>query len=230
MFFRGNSATLESLVLEADHDDIVKLVDRGVFTPTSHPKLRHVKITLIEYYDQEGDDEYKEHLWQLLSIAPNAAVRSILGSNQSSMICSAISTFRGFPNIQILDISDVTLELWEAITLIQYLPLLSDLHTGLVCLSEFPVNVQVDELPMYVLAKYAPMGQRFRCWHVTRYGIFDFKTVECVLLVALICPNFDHCVPPKDHFAQFMKELVMCIRSDEFKDHEPRLRRLLFNK
>ncbi|KAJ2252966.1 hypothetical protein GGI13_002972 [Coemansia sp. RSA 455] len=230
MFFRGTSATLESLVLEADYDDIVRLVDRGVFTPTSHPKLRNVKITLIEYYDQDGDDVYKEQLWLLLSIAPNAVVRSILGSDQSSLICSAISTFSGFPNIQILDVSDVWLELWEAITLIKSLPLLSELHAGLAYLSEFPTNVQADELPMYVLAKYAPMGQRFRCWHVNKYGIFDHKTVECVLLVALICPNFDYCVPPKDHFAQFMKELVMCIRSDEFKDHEPRLWRLLFNK
>ncbi|KAJ2112781.1 hypothetical protein IW146_004365 [Coemansia sp. RSA 922] len=230
MFFRGNSATLESLVLEAEHDDIVKLVDRGVFTPTSHPKLRHVIITLIEYYEQDTVDVDKEQLWLLLSIAPNAAARSILGSNQSSMICSAISIFGGFPNIQILDISDVRLELWEAITLINSLPLLSDLHTEVVWLSEFPTIAQADELPIYVLAKYAPMGQRFRCWHVNGYGLFANKTVECVLLVALICPNFDYCVPPKDQFAQFMEELETCIRLDEFKDHEPRLRRLLFNK
>ncbi|KAJ2060377.1 hypothetical protein GGI08_003051 [Coemansia sp. S2] len=58
-----------------------------------------------------------------------------------------------------------TLSLWDAITLIRSLPLLSDLETGTLGLGELPRDVSMASLPEYVRSNYAPMGKRFRCWH-----------------------------------------------------------------
>ncbi|KAJ2074827.1 hypothetical protein GGH13_001049 [Coemansia sp. S155-1] len=55
--------------------------------------------------------------------------------------------------------------------------------------------------------------------------------INCVLLLALICSNFDLCDPPKDVYTRgFMDQLEKAIDSDGFKSYAPRLRRLLFTK
>ncbi|KAJ1910995.1 hypothetical protein LPJ71_003044, partial [Coemansia sp. S17] len=162
--FRGNAATLESLVLKTNHDDIVKLVERGVFTPTSHPRLQCVKILHTGYYGSRQYASYMEYLSLLLSIAPNVAVRSFPCGESQPDIPSVISILGGYPNIQVLSLPEVYLSLWNAILLIKSLPLLSDLHTRTPYHIQLPANVKEEkELPVYVLSNYKSMGERFRC-------------------------------------------------------------------
>ncbi|KAJ2430649.1 hypothetical protein GGF41_000899 [Coemansia sp. RSA 2531] len=227
--FRGNAATLESLVLKTNHDDIVKLVERGVFTPTSHPRLQCVKILHTGYYGSRHYASYVEYLSLLLSIAPNVAVRSFPCGESQPDIPSMISILGGYPNIQVLSLPEVYLSLWNAILLIKSLPLLSDLHSRTPYHIQLPANVREKELPVYMLSNYKPMGQRFRCWHISKTSAYVSETARFLLLLALICPNFDYCVPPKDEFREYMYELRRAIDSDGFKDHAPRLRRLLFS-
>ncbi|KAJ2259280.1 hypothetical protein GGI13_000063 [Coemansia sp. RSA 455] len=226
--FRGNSATLESLVLKTNHDDIVKLVERGVFTPTSHPRLQCVKILHTGYYGSRQYALYVKYLSLLLSIAPNAAVRCFPCGESQPDIPSVISILGGYPNIQVLSLPEVYLSLWNVILLIKSLPLLSDLHSRTPYHIQLPANVKEKELPVYVLSKYKPMGERFRCWYITKASAYVSTTAMCVLLLALICPNFDYCVPLKEEFREYMNEMRRAIDSDGFKDHAPRLRRLLF--
>ncbi|KAJ2059604.1 hypothetical protein GGI17_004306 [Coemansia sp. S146] len=205
VLFRGNAATLESLVLKTDHDDIVKLVEFGVFTPTSHLKLQCT----------------------LLSIVPNAAVRSFSCSGSQPDISSVISIFGEYPNIQVLSSPEVYLSLWDAITLIKSLLLLSDLDCRTSYLIQLPANVKEKDFPAYVLTKYAPMGQRFRCWHITETCRSVTTTAWCVLLLALICPNFDYCAPPEKEFREYMDKLEKTIDLDGFKDYAPHLLKAL---
>ncbi|KAJ2027119.1 hypothetical protein GGI03_001128 [Coemansia sp. RSA 2337] len=227
--FRGNAATLESLVLKDKHDDIAKLVERGVFTPTSHPRLQCVSILYEKGYGSRQFASYMEYLSLLLSIAPNAAVRSFPCGESQHDIPSMISILGGYPNIQVLSLPEVYLSLWNAILLIKSLPLLSDLHSRTSCHIQLPANVREKELPVYMLSNYKPMGQRFRCWHISKTSAYVSTNARFLLLLALVCPNFDYCVPPKEEFSKYMGELRRAIDSDGFKDHAPRLRRLLFS-
>ncbi|KAJ2750148.1 hypothetical protein GGI19_005269 [Coemansia pectinata] len=228
--FRGNAATLESLVLKTDRDDIIKVVERGVFTPTSHPRLQCVKILYNSYYGSHQFASYTYYLHVLLSIAPNAAVRNFPCGESQPDIPSMISVFGDYPNIQVLCLPEVYLSLWDTIALIKSLSLLSDLHSRTPYIIKLPAKVKEKELPAHVLSKYAPMGQRFRCWHITETSRSVTTTAWCVLLLALVCPSFDYCVPPKKEFGEYMIKLEKTINLDGFKDYAPRLRRFLFSK
>ncbi|KAJ1916807.1 hypothetical protein LPJ71_001902, partial [Coemansia sp. S17] len=229
VLFRGNAATLESLVLKTKHDDIARITEFGIFTPTSHPKLQCVSILYEKGYGRSRLTSHTDYLQALLSIAPNAAVRRFPCGESQPDILSLISIFGNYPNIQVLDLSDIFLPFWDTITLIKSIPLLSDLHIMTPYNIQLPTNIKDKELPAYMLSNFTPMGQRFRCWHISKTSGPIITSVRCVLLLALICPNFDYCVPPKDEFREYMDELKIVINSGGFKDHAPRLQRFLLS-
>ncbi|KAJ2088811.1 hypothetical protein GGI13_002723 [Coemansia sp. RSA 455] len=229
VLFRGNAATLESLVLKTKHDDIARIVEFGIFTPTSHPKLQCVSILYGKGYGRSRLTSHTDYLQALLSIAPNAAVRRFPCGESQPDILSLISIFSNYPNIQVLDLSDIFLPFWDTITLIKSIPLLSDLHIMTPYIIQLPANVKDKELPAYMLSNFTPMGQRFRCWHISKASGPIITSVRCVLLLALICPNFDYCVPPKDEFREYMDEFKIVINSGGFKDHAHRLQRFLLS-
>ncbi|KAJ2264048.1 hypothetical protein GGI01_000177 [Coemansia sp. RSA 376] len=115
----------------------------------------------------------------------------------------------------------------------QSLPLLSDLHTSMPSLGPIPDGVTLDMLSEHVISNYAPMGKRFRCWHLEESSFSNFKDAKvCVflLLLALACPNFDYSGPHSVYRELFMSQMEMNISSDPFKPYAPRLHRLLFTE
>ncbi|KAJ2682285.1 hypothetical protein IWW39_006059 [Coemansia spiralis] len=228
--FRGNAARLKSLFLKVRPKDIEMLFERGVFTPFSHPKLKCVNIVYISYYGRSKITVFKDYLQQLLRIAPNAAVRELPCVESQSDISVAISVFGNHPNIQVLCLPEVYLPLWDAITLIGSLPLLSHLHCRTSYMVRLPAGVKEKGLPAYMLSTYAPMGKRLRCWHITQISRSVDQAAICVLLLALICSNFDYSIPPEKQFVEFMNEMEKAINLDGYKDHAPRLKHLLCSK
>ncbi|KAJ2865023.1 hypothetical protein GGH94_002502 [Coemansia aciculifera] len=227
--FRGNAAMLECLEMEADSKAIKMFMELGLFTPASHPKLQYVK------FEREGERGLypfttDTELFQiLLSVGPSAAVRGLACLDSQSKVSTALSLLGNYPNVQVLCLPSTRLSLWNAITIIKSLPLLSDLHCESLALDPLPGKVIEDELPAYIVSNYLRMGERFRCCHVyCKSGKLIKEVATCVLLLALICPNFDHCDPPMDCFYKLMDRLKETIDLDGFKDHLPCLRRLLF--
>ncbi|KAJ2467070.1 hypothetical protein GGI03_001765 [Coemansia sp. RSA 2337] len=230
--FRGNAATLEYLDLEADSEIMEMFKERSLFTPTSHPKLQYVKFECdlgSAPYLFATDTAYFQFL---LNVGSSAAVRGFSRIHSASRISAALSLLGDYPSIQVLCLPDAFLSLWDAITIIKLLPYLSDLHSALPVLGMPPSKVAEDELPAYTIAKYTQMSKRFRCWHLTLISETPFKeAINCVLLLALICSNFDLCDPPKDVYNRgFMDQLEKAIDLDGFKRYALRLRRLLFTK
>ncbi|KAJ2682154.1 hypothetical protein IWW39_006107 [Coemansia spiralis] len=58
--------------------------------------------------------------------------------------------------------------------------------------------------------------------------VSDQFNVWCVLLLALICPNFDYVSNHPSQRESFMEDLERAIDLDRFRPYAPRLRRLLF--
>ncbi|KAJ2057911.1 hypothetical protein GGI17_005360 [Coemansia sp. S146] len=85
-------------------------------------------------------------------------------------------------------------------------------------------------LPGYIRATYAPMGKRFRCWHVETSWFRDVNYVEvatCMLFLALICPYFDYATVDKFNRRPFMMAMQKKIAEPGVRQDAPRLRRLL---
>ncbi|KAJ2239259.1 hypothetical protein GGI13_008083, partial [Coemansia sp. RSA 455] len=225
--FRGNSATLEYLRLHLTAKFVTLLTKHNAFTRTSHSKLHCVNIYLPSSFDPDGFVEATSCMQFGYGIAPGASVRSIVSDRfMDKVIPQNIPLLGSDGNIQCLSLSHTSLSFWDVVTLVKSLPLLSDLHTASSDIVVLPQGITEEKLPEYVLATYAPMGKRFRCWHLSRVSYPD-QVAFSVLLLALICLNFNHVAMEWYESKEFMKILKMQIYMPDFKQYAPRLKRLL---
>ncbi|KAJ2689639.1 hypothetical protein IWW39_001345 [Coemansia spiralis] len=229
LLFRGNSATLKHLVLRFSHDLVTLLRRYKIFTATSHPMLHFVKVS---YYDGLVSDTFAdadECMLFSLSVGSRAPVREIHGAASIEDPAKALEMIGNHADIQVLKLTRIRLGLKDIISLIGSLPLLSDLHTQKPSLDSELVVTTYDGLPESVCKTYGQVGRRFRCWFIDYYGFRDhWDVVLCVLLLALVCPNFDCAATPLREHTGFMKQMEDTIALDAFKEYAPRLRRLLF--
>ncbi|KAJ2334809.1 hypothetical protein GGI00_001676 [Coemansia sp. RSA 2681] len=231
VLFRGNAATLEYLKIELDSELVAMLEQRNVFTPTSHPNLKCVNINL-RFSDAPGAfATASEYMQFVLSIAPRASVLAIPHlSSFGGRLTTELEVLGSYDSIQFLSLYSAVLSFWDIVNLIKSLPLLSDLETGEPVLGKLPHGVTLAQLPGYARSTYAPLGKRFRCWHITFSPSTRLDNLAtCVLVLALICPNFDYTAVDRSHREQFMQEMKKQIAEPWFSPDAPRLRRLLFN-
>ncbi|KAJ2059869.1 hypothetical protein GGI17_004142 [Coemansia sp. S146] len=229
-FFRGNAATLEHLSMRLDSVCASMFCEYQVFVPGSHPKLQMVNLWYSNNFISEFFASPADALQFIYSIGSEAAVREYSQAALFVNPAAMPSSLGSHSCIQVLSLPSLRPDLWQAITLIKSLPLLSDLQTSSPSLGLTPDGIDFDTLPEHVISNYSPMGRRFRCWQLNSGYVTDFtELATCVLLLALACPNFDYAVPPSFQRRLFMEMLEKDIDSDRFKPYAPRLRRLLFN-
>ncbi|KAJ2465281.1 hypothetical protein GGI03_002752 [Coemansia sp. RSA 2337] len=231
MLHSGNAHTLEYLELRLFAKTVSMLKKHRVFTPTSHLNLKCVKLDIPSSDMPDMFVSGAEYMRFVLSIAPGASVRQIVELDKYPEDCNlALSILKNHGSIQILSLPYMPLTIWQAITLVESLPLLSDLSTKAPVLGELPQGLSIAKLPEYVRSNYAPMGKRFRCWHVYDWPEYNYKEIAtCVLLLALACPNFDYAALYEDYREPFMRVMQDKIAEPEFSQDAPRLRRLIFN-
>ncbi|KAJ2832878.1 hypothetical protein GGI24_001054 [Coemansia furcata] len=227
--FRGNAGSLESLSLTLDHLSLSTLQSLKVFTPTSHPMLQCVDISLSDNVEPAHLTTMTDLARFSLSIGPGAPVRKIDDLENDELAWpQIIPLFGTYDSIQVLVLAKMRPTLWDTITLIRSLPLLSDLHTRMPNLREMPAGVNLIQLPAYVILHYPTMGKRFRFWNIVQYRReISNETVHCVFLLALICPNFDYATPPSNMCQWFMDKMKAIINTDGYKQYATRLQRLL---
>ncbi|KAJ2053404.1 hypothetical protein H4S04_000693 [Coemansia sp. S16] len=227
VLFRGNGATLKYLSLSLTSEFVTLLTRHNVFTSTSHPKVLYVAIHLPFAFYPDELVEATACLKFGYGIAPGAPVRSIVADGfMDKVITQNIPLLGSDSNIQYLSLSHTSLSFWDVVTLVKSLPLLSDLHTASSGIVVLPQGITEEKLPEYLREKYAPMGERFRCWHLSSAD-YPMQVVISVLLLALICPNFDHAAVRYTRSQLFMEILERQIYMPRFEQYAPRLKRLL---
>ncbi|KAJ2733601.1 hypothetical protein IW152_002971 [Coemansia sp. BCRC 34962] len=229
-FFRGNAATLEHLYLQLDTVSATMLCRHKVFVLGSHPRLQSVRIWYTDNFGLGLFALSADAMQFLYSIGSGAAVREYARYGPLQDQVPMFSLLDGYACIQVLSLPSLRPNLWYVILLLKSLPLLSDLHTSLPSIGPVPVDIAFDTLPGYAISNYEPASKRLRCWHLDKGHIPNLQELAtCVLLLALVCPNFDYAVPPASQRQLFMREMETSISSDPYKPYAPRLRRLLFN-
>ncbi|KAJ2459851.1 hypothetical protein GGF42_001212 [Coemansia sp. RSA 2424] len=229
--FRGNAATLEYLHIMPRRETCDILHRFSVFTPTSHPKLQCVSTPELLDNARPDFQSLNDLVQFVLSIAPNAAVLDIGITGTVDDTFHAFDVLKNHANIQVLFLSTMNLSLSLVVSLIEWLPLLSDLHCLTVDPDPLYHNVSPDEILAYTQSLNGVKNKRFRYWRLfseNRY--YCYPAVVCVLAVSSICPNFTHIAFPNDKHNRFMAALEEAIKSGKYKQFEPRLRRLLFKK
>ncbi|KAJ2827006.1 hypothetical protein GGI24_002761 [Coemansia furcata] len=229
--FRGNSATLEHLSIKPRRETCEILRQFKVFTPSSHPRLQYVKVS--ELPDDAPNhflsaDSYTQFLF---SIAPGAPVRNLAISEAVDDTFHGLDILQNHACIQVLVLPNTVLPLWFAVSLIKWLPLLSDLHCLSVYADPLTEDASLDEFHTYIQSLHSPENKRLRCWRLDRaISQYIEQIVICVVVVASICPNFNHIALPSISHNTFMSKLEVDIESGKYKQYEPHLRRLLFWK
>ncbi|KAJ2062673.1 hypothetical protein GGI17_002281 [Coemansia sp. S146] len=207
--------------------DMIRSYD--VFTPGRHPKLQNVKTELVDGLVPGYFATVADYMQLALSIAPHAPTRMIDVDDKAGIIgAPEIMRISDLTSIQVLSLPRSHLKLWEAVVLVRSLPLLSDLYTSYPKLGPIPAGVTLADLPDYAISKFAPVDNRFRCWHLDDDEIEVSKeVVHCVILLALVCPNFDYAALAKNKREEYMKLLSATI-ANEYQQYAPRLQRFLF--
>ncbi|KAJ2029297.1 hypothetical protein IWW57_001776, partial [Coemansia sp. S610] len=213
--FRGNAATLRVLDVVASRELCVILQRYRVFGPTSHPGLYDVKV---EWQD-EGTQDYFEsseaYAQFVLSIGPGAAVRTFSGIPSDGDLSSALSLFKSHACIRVLNLPKIPLKLWDVEFLTRSLPLLTDLSclsTGLGLMTD---DIDIDDYAAFMFSLRNPSRERFRCWRLGEVASGRLhETVQCVLSVALMCPNFTYAAVGYFMRKKFMMLMEEAIESD----------------
>ncbi|KAJ2744570.1 hypothetical protein GGI20_002859 [Coemansia sp. BCRC 34301] len=195
--FRGNAATLESLLLNLD----------------------------------TGFDNADDCLRFVLDIGPGASVCGIRESDGNELnLLPALPAFATYLPIQVLELFHFNLDLWQTIGLVQSLPLLSDIHTGLPNLGSLPEGIALDKLPAHMVSTYTSIGERFQCWDILHIGRQEEDTVTCMLSVALVCPNFDSVATPRGYRCVLSDAMMKRIEEPAYSPYASRLQRLLVSE
>ncbi|KAJ2467385.1 hypothetical protein GGI02_004054 [Coemansia sp. RSA 2322] len=226
--FRGNAGTLEHLQFQPTSQAVDMLRQHGVFRPASHPNLYSVKIDCGHFRTEElpGSDM---HLDYMLSIAPKATVWNMPDCVRDDSMCSILGLLGTHTNLQHLFLPSMVLGLTDVVTLIKSLPLLSDLYVDYPRLDVVPDGVPSDELPSYMISTYAPMGERFRSWHCAcfyKWRASDEEIAKCILLLALVCPNFNKASVSSDAQKALMDAMRKAVNSAGFERHAWQLRHM----
>ncbi|KAJ2698050.1 hypothetical protein H4218_003551 [Coemansia sp. IMI 209128] len=228
ILFRGNAASLEYLKLILTRELATTLIRHDVFTPTSYSKLHHVSLRLDINMALDNPADYPEIMQLIEGVAPDAAVREILSLPFGLLSTPVLPLFGKFANIQVLVLPGLRLSVWDAMTLFNSLPLLSDFHALSPTLDPLPEGVTKRKLVAHVLSSYSPMALRFRCWHLgTRQDELLKVSATPFVLLALACPNFDFVAVDPKRRDMLTRALEKTIGVATYKRYVPRLRRLL---
>ncbi|KAJ2882929.1 hypothetical protein H4R27_003119 [Coemansia aciculifera] len=226
--FRGNSKTLEHMHMIALPNVVLILRERQVFMPDSHPRLQRVLIqgtngSLPEYFGGSSGNFLKF----VLRIGPDAAMRVIIGVRFDKEIPRVLDLFSLHPSIQILNLCGTNFTLLTVIRLVKALPPLLDLYSDYPTLDRSIGVFDWAALVASSVRKYAPMGKWFKFWGFSSGGKLTREMVQCVMLLAVLCPNFNYVMSSGDNQMEFMLLARKVIASPGFKDYKQRLRRVL---
>ncbi|KAJ2093871.1 hypothetical protein GGI09_005716 [Coemansia sp. S100] len=234
--FRGNAATLKCLEISLDRTAVSVIPSHKVFTHSSHPRLQYGNTIHERDLVPNEFATFSDYIQFALDIAPSAPVWLIKGQYYNDLgyetsICQrSLPLFDDHASIQILSLPTTHLGLWKVVSLISSLPLLTDLCTLYPKLGPIPGGITLAKLPAYAISKYAPIGKRFWCWKFEEgRNRLSFQVVHCVLLLALMCPNFDCVANLSDEREDFMRMLKRTIGTKEYQQHASSLKRLLFD-
>ncbi|KAJ2039165.1 hypothetical protein IW146_000151 [Coemansia sp. RSA 922] len=226
--FRGNTDTLEYVRLCLIPGILRVLKECQVLTHNSHPKLQHSIFVFESDRLEDLFDTDVSYIQFALSIGSNARVRKVDLWPSSLPQQPVIPLLCEYTCIQVLSLPFVSMDLWDVIALVKALPVLMDLHIGTARIGSQPRGVHKHMLPAYVIANYAPIGERFRCLQLELHDKQFEVSVKCMFLLALVCPNFDYAAVPTDRRELFMAHMKGTISSNGYRQHAARLRRLLF--
>ncbi|KAJ2057755.1 hypothetical protein GGI17_005451 [Coemansia sp. S146] len=225
--FRGNSETLEYLRMHIHTSTFIILRECGVFTHSSHLKLRYVVTPGTPGFSADPAATNAAYMRFVLSIGSNVAARVINGQSYDRNIPYLLQLLGEHKSMQILTLHGLRFSLLDTISLIKSLPLLSDLRTGPPKLDSHLTDIPKSQLVETLSDSHAPMGGRFRLWGIgVRSQPMD-EVVECVMLLALICPSLGRVDIPSDLVEAYEGCVKDCVATPPFDQHEQRLQRLL---
>ncbi|KAJ2102024.1 hypothetical protein GGI09_001438 [Coemansia sp. S100] len=229
--FRGNAATLEYLSMMLDPEMVAMFKEYDVFSPSRHLKLQSVEVGEMRDLIPTPFATSVEYTQFVLDMAPELSELIIYGVPANLTFQPVLSLLGEHTSIRVLRLPLTSMCLWDALVLIKSLPLLTHLHTMSISLGAIPAGVNLDMLPMYLCSTYTSTYKRFRRWSV-EYSEKDPSkdAITCVLLLALVCPNFDHSALEYRLHGSFMAQMKMALALRGYEHYSSRLHRSLYSK
>ncbi|KAJ1918607.1 hypothetical protein GGI16_003957 [Coemansia sp. S142-1] len=227
VMFRGNSATLEKLVIYLDARDVAVLSTSPVF----NNGFRNLRTLII-------DDIYSmNNLTQvpiptmhkfIRNLAANTCKLSLTRNVPVSGLIDLTSSNYQFENIQFLDMKGNKSLLHDILRLLKALPVLARLECDIDDLDSGFKLLTDDDLPDHVASNFGNAGKHLHTWLLPHgRGQRSMKVADYVMLLAIACPRLMLVETLSIDSRSYHTRVTEASRSGPFSKYASRLIRLL---
>ncbi|KAJ2257576.1 hypothetical protein GGI13_000865 [Coemansia sp. RSA 455] len=227
VMFRGNSATLEKLVLRLDADDVAALSS----SPVVNRKFRNLRTLIID------NSQLINNLAQvpmptmhkfIRNLAANACKVSLTSNVPLSGLIDLTNSSCRFEDIQFLDIKGSKSSLHDILRLLKALPVLAKLFCDIDDLDSGFKLLTDDDLPDHVASNFGNAGKHLHTWLLPQgRGQRSMKVADYVMLLAIACPRLmlveTLCIDSRSYHTR----VTEASRSGPFSKYASRLNRFL---
>ncbi|KAJ2837813.1 hypothetical protein FBU31_001064 [Coemansia sp. 'formosensis'] len=226
VLFRGNSSTLQHLIMYIDEDIVTKLNECKALE-NKHKALHSVVI------DETGRDtnlsrvpesQLQEYFGNLLDTAhalkleSRYIVRELIGAMQNGCELNFI---------QKLHVKDSSLSLYGIMCLVKGLPALGMISCSIYGLdSEFEF-IPAKELPNHIATTFENAGKNLHTWKLLNQTRSAFKNIaEYIVLLGLACPNLRRVMSRPCDAARYNAYIAKTIQREPYKKYAAQLTHL----
>ncbi|KAJ2346398.1 hypothetical protein GGH92_003623 [Coemansia sp. RSA 2673] len=219
--FRGNSSTLKHLDFWIDENAVNVIYGGGALS-----KHRNLQVTISRvYYGIPNLPEGTMDLF-LASLAGAARSLTLPASVVVKNIQVAVQGDYKFEHIQVFEATLDKLSLFSILCLLKALPALIELRCGISGLGSELEDISAKRLPDHIASTYGALGQNLRVWHIPSTNHDDDDNIiECIVLLALVCPNFRHANVAPCGIRNFNALVAKILRRSSFSKHALQLSR-----
>ncbi|KAJ2427897.1 hypothetical protein GGF41_001533, partial [Coemansia sp. RSA 2531] len=226
--FRGNNVGLEYLGVYTDCINVKVLNDSLGFAK----QCKSLKKVVVHDYPQGVDLDYVGQVDMTRFLRKLTSSAQILKLTTHTVVDNLIafpSHKYGLENVRSLDISWAYVSLFKVLYLIKALPDLQKLTWECHGLGAELEGIAKDELPDHIVSTMGNLGSCLYKLHMVKFSTPPMeKVVECIMLLALVCPKL-YTVSSWDwRISEYRDELAKVLESNgPFSKYASRLGKLL---
>ncbi|KAJ2028113.1 hypothetical protein GGI08_009801 [Coemansia sp. S2] len=226
VLFQGNNDTLKYLELCMD-TETANMLNRCRVFDGKHKRLRTVSIRESNRAGGRANVPINELSKVLTNMARSAEKLVLSSSRLITSLMVAVHNNNYFTHVRLLELREGLLSLAYVLRLLKQFPALVKFTCGIAELGDELEHVDLDKLPDYIVSSYGETGKLLQTWCTKYYSkLFDVKTADIALLLALVCPKLRRVVALKANVPDFNTRLKDAIQSGPYRKYAPQLSRL----
>ncbi|KAJ1905045.1 hypothetical protein LPJ71_004668, partial [Coemansia sp. S17] len=131
---------------------------------------------------------------------------------------------QGFQNIRVLETTFKEMSLSYVLCILQALPAITRLRSGINGVGHTLVQLENDDLPDHIVSTYCDVGSKLEVWEMTSFDSrYETDTIDYILLLALVCPNLRRVELVPKSVPDYRNKITEALESDPYSKYASQL-------